>query len=222
MNYETEWKGLSIAIEKIEGETTQSYQAFLCYAFLQGTERTYEEVANRTGFNKDTMRMWAHQNKWNERVSAIDATRWLKEFEERESLLKSDNEKFVQANRKIKHQTIEQAEALLKLSSKLITRALDADEVIYGDYVETKDGRMIPTTTTIKMQSKVSDIPRLIDTAVKSIRAVNDLPTEVIERITVSDEDLSNLSIEEIIERRNRNRSDMANVSATIKLNGTQ
>jgi hypothetical protein len=44
---EHQWKALGIAIERLDGETMDAYQAFLAYAWIQGATRDYETVSKK-------------------------------------------------------------------------------------------------------------------------------------------------------------------------------
>src|SRR5690348_13460381 len=93
-HYTEYWQGIGIAIAKLEGETNDSYQGFLCYVALKGKQRSLDRVANLMGYHPGSVNLWSQQFKWAERASAVDAQVWIKEQQEREQLTREDNEKF--------------------------------------------------------------------------------------------------------------------------------
>jgi hypothetical protein len=178
---EENWEHLGIAIESVMGETSDAYQAFLAYAFLQFDERTLKKTSENTGYSERHLRTWMEQFDWVERAKGVDATRWLMEFEKRQELIKEDNLEFIESNRKQKKGFLGAAEKMLHAANKMLDELQKADEVIEEDWVETRDGRWVATTKTVKVAWKASDIPRYVEAALKLQRGVNDLPTEVIE-----------------------------------------
>jgi hypothetical protein len=219
MNYSDEWKSLGIAIAKLPEETNDNYQAFLAFAWLQGKERSCELVAERTGFGLGTCKIWQMQYRWLERASAVDAQRWLHEHSEREKLLAKDNEEFINANRKVKRKSLQLSNKMLGVASKLLDDAEMSGKVTETGMIETKDGRMVPTLTTIEMKAKISDIPRLVDTAVKVARLAADLPTEIINDLGVRPgTDFKDLSLEELQELQASNRKRLLENGAVQSL----
>lgn len=213
-----QFDALGIAIAKLDSETPEAYQAFLAYAWLQGVDRTLKNVAEKTGFAHISCKMWSDDNNWKDRAAVIDGLRWKAEYEHRESIIRADNDKFIQQNREIKEQGIKIGKQMLAVAGNLLNSAELADEVIATDEIETKDGRIVPTYTTIKMKAKISDIPRLVDTAVKVTRLVQDLPTDIIEMDLPVNADLSKLSVEELIELRDKNQRKMREIAAEGKV----
>lgn len=218
-NIEHDWHSLGVAIEKLPDEPSEAYQAFLAYAWLQYGERTYTGAAQRANMAPQTVSRYAQEFDWANRVSAVDAARWLKEFRDREALTEDDNRRYVEANRDAKDKLLNISQKMVEVAAKLIDSALISDEVIEGDMIQGADGIMYPTSTIINMKAKISDIPRLVDTAAKTMRMINDLPTEAVERnAEFLTQDYSNLSEEEIIALRNQNRLEMLRLGAIEKL----
>lgn len=213
-----DWKSLDIAIEKLPTETNDSYQAFLKFCWLQGKERSPENVAEELGYSVMTCRAWSFDHKWLDRADMVDAIKWKHEFTQRERLLEKDNQKFAEQNRHIKDQAMANARKMLNVANNLLAKAEIVDETVETGMVETKDGRMVPTFTEIRMKSKISDIPRLVDTAVKTARLVQDLPTEIIEAQVPVGADISNLSIEEILALREKNQRYLREKGAERKI----
>ena len=213
-----DWESLGIAIERIPGEAADAYQGFLQYAWLNGAERSSNKVAEITGFPLSTVRMWSTSFDWVDRAAVIDGIKWTHEFKKRQAILEKDTLEFADANRKLKMKGLEASDKMINTALNLLKKAESVDEIIEGDEVETKDGRMVPTTTVIHMKSKISDIPRLVSTAVTVGRLVQELPTEIIEDRVPIGADLSNLSFEELLELQERNRAEMRAKNTASKI----
>jgi hypothetical protein len=181
---------------------------FLTLHGLTGKERSVEAVAEKCGYNVGTCRIWQMNNTWLDRASAVDAQRWLHEYKEREKLLKKDNAEFVAENRKVKQQSQKIAQKMLNVAGNLLENAELAGKVLETGHVTTKDGRKVPTHTTIEMKAKISDIPRLAEAAVKISRLAADLPTEIIESLPIvaDGKDLGSYTIEELEQMQAKNR----------------
>lgn len=201
-----DWGSLDIAIQRLEHETPEAYQAFLQYAWLQGVDRCIRVVAEKTGFSVGNMRIWSTDNHWVDRAATIDGLRWMREYKEREKLLEQDNLKFAEENRKIKEKGLRAANKMIDVADHLLQSAEMVDDIIETGHVMTADNRRVPTHTVIKMKAKISDIPRLVDTAIKTSRLVQDLPTEIIENHLPIGTDLRNLSTEDLLAMRERNQ----------------
>lgn len=213
-----DWESLGIAIERILGEPADAYAAFLQFAWLSGAERTTNKVAEITGFALSTVRMWSTSFDWVDRAAVVDGIKWTHEFKKRQAILEKDTLEFADANRKLKTEGLAAAHKMIATANRLLEKAEVVDEVIETGMVETKDGRMVPTTTEIHMKSKISDIPRLVSTAVTVGRLVQDLPTEIIEDRVPIGADLSNLSVEELLELQERNRAEMRAKNTASKI----
>ena len=213
-----EWDSLGIAIRRLDIESQDAYQGFLQYAWLTGKERTSGKVAEILGFSHITVKLWSQEFNWSERVSIVDALRWQREFKEREKLLEKDNQKFAEENRQIKSQAISTSKKMLNVANNLLNSAELIDEMIETGKIETVDGRMVPTHTVIKMKAKISDIPRLVDTAMKVSRLAQDLPTEIVDHQIPIASDLSNLSVEELMDLRDQNQRVLREKGAISKI----
>lgn len=200
-----EWDSMGIAIRKLDSETEDAYQAFLSYAWLVGTERKHATVATRLGYILAEIKEWARANDWSERASAVDAIRWTMEMKSRNDLISEDNKRFVQENQQVKNNALRVSQKMLKEAERLLDQALVADEVQETGFITLDDGRQVATTTIVKMKSRVSDIPRLVDTAIKTSRLVQDLPTEIVENHLPLGADLESLSLDELMQLRETN-----------------
>lgn len=199
-----DFDALGISIERLPEETGQAYQAFLQYAWLQHTDRTNNKVAEKTGHSLMSIRGWAINHNWVERAALVDGLRFKFEFQQREQLQAEDNAKLITENRQIKLDGIKIARRMLTVADNLLNSAEVVDQIIETDHVETKDGRMIPTTTTIHMKAKVSDIPRLVDTAVKVSRLVQDLPTDIIQTQMPAATEVREMTTEQLMALREK------------------
>ena len=95
---------------------------------------------------------------------------------------------------------------MLDVAENLVQSASLAGKLVETGHVIDQDGRRVPTHTEIHMKAKVSDIPRLVDSAVKNTRLVNDLPTEIIRPVLPAPSELSSLSDEALENLRDDNR----------------
>lgn len=214
-----ELSGLGASIAKFsDSETNDAYQGFLTFAYLTGKARSLEAVAEKLGYNVHTVKIWCTQYNWIARVDQVDAQRWLREFRERERLTAKDNKKFAERNTKIREKSFAVSEKMLAVAEKLLQSADLAGEIIETGHVETADGRKVATMTEIHMKAKISDIPRLVDTAVKVARLAGDLPTEIVDRMIPATGDLSTLSFEELTKMRDDNREILIEKGAIQKL----
>lgn len=213
-----DWDSLGIAIQRVDGETPDAYQAFLQFCWLQGSDRTTKEVAKITGFSTHSTSIWSSNHNWAERAAIVDGLRWAHEYKAREATRQKENEKFAKENQSIKEKAMKAANQMLDVAQHLLQSAEIVDDMIETGHVETVDGRMVPTHTVINMKSKVSDIPRLADTAIKISRLVNDLPTEIIASEIPIGSDLKNLTTEELIALRERNQQILREKGAISKV----
>lgn len=203
-----DWDSLGIAIERLPDETPDAYSAFLQYAWLMPSQRSCQRVADDTGHAVLSCKRWHKDYNWQDRAATVDGIKWIHEFKAREASVAKDNEKFVEENRRIKEQGLEMSKKMLNVAGKLLDSAELADEIIETDHIMVGD-RKVALNTTIKMKSKVSDIPRLVDTAIKVTRLVQDLPTEIVEfseQIPVGS-DLKGLSVEQLMALREKNQA---------------
>lgn len=205
-------------IQPMEGETMAQFQAFLCFCSLAYTERQLEKVAKETGFSFNSVKMWSAQHKWIERAMRVDAHRWTEEFKRKQELTQEDNKKYILANRRVKDKTLALNEKLLGVLEKMVDKASKADEVQILDYVETKDGRVVPQTMQVITSFKFSDIPRTLDTIVKTARALNDLPLEEKPQLPAFDADPKELTYEELVAAREENLKHIHLLEAGSKL----
>lgn len=200
-------------IERYDGETETEYSAFLYFSSLSPKERIgpgiTKKVSEYSGLTETSVVVTKNRHSWNDRALLIDAHNWMIENEKRQALLSKDNEHFIQENREVKNESLQISKQMLTVAKKLLQNAELVDDIIETGWVETNDGRRVATTTQIKMRAKVSDIPRLVETAVKVSRLAADLPTEIlandINRVT----DLSNMTDEEIMELRAKNNKEL-------------
>jgi hypothetical protein len=220
-NFGPQYEALGVAIDRLEGETAVAYQAFLIYSGLIGKDRTAERVADKTHFPVTSVKAWMSQNQWQDRVANVDAQRWLIDYQEKQKLTEDDNKRFIEENRHIKRETIRAGKKMLQVANNLLDSATMADEIRETGYVITADNRSVPTTTQIFMKAKVSDIPRLVDTAIKASRLAQDLPTEIIDNLvagTPGSRDLSQLTEAEIEELAQENRKKLNFLTGVNKL----
>lgn len=208
--------GLGVAIERLPGEPPDAYQAFLKFAWLQTSERSIERTSKETGYTIATCQVWSMNYKWSDRATEVDAQRWLHEHLEREKLQFEDNKRFVEANREIKERSIATARKMLRVADNLLETADLAGETVETGHVITSDNRSVPTYTTINMKSKISDIPRLVDTAVKVARLAADLPTEIIDPVqrVAKNGNLRDMSDEELEAALAENRERVEKLGA--------
>lgn len=188
-----------------EKQYPSRFEAFLVFASLQFRDRSIEKVSEITGFTNGTCRLWSSKNKWSERVTNIDAFRYAEEYREKQELVRADNKKYILINRQIKEKTVQASMRMLDIVHKLLDTAMKADEVQHNDYIEDKDGNIVPTTTIIKMNAKLSDAPALLNAVVRATRAVNDLPMEDREELPAFTENLEDYTVDELIAMRNEN-----------------
>ncbi len=220
--FEENWEHLKISIQPVENENPDAYQAFLAYAYLQYDDRTIKKTVEVTGYPETHVKRWLSEFDWIERAKSLDATRWVIEYEARQALLKEDNQSFIESNRKQKKEFLSAGEKMLDFVNKgldLLQRT-DETETVESEYVETIDGRVVPTIihTTIKVAWKASDLPRYAEAALKLQRGVNDLPTEVIET-PQSSESVKELTTDEIKARRDEIQRE---INSIIQANGVQ
>lgn len=206
-DYNDYWKSLEIAIAKHPSESNDAYQAFLCFVALRGKQRCLETVAEATGYALSTLKQYQMFYKWLDRADAVDAQVWIREQQDREQIIRKDNEKFAIENAAIKKDVLRIGRKMLKSAENLLQNVEVSGKVIETGHVETKDGRRVATHTTIEMKAKVSDIPRLVDTAVKVTRLANDLPTEIVDLPQLPKAgEIGKLSIEQLQQMREDNR----------------
>lgn len=216
---EQNWKGIGLAIEKLTKEPHQAYEAFLQYAWLQYAERTVARVVKITGLPEFKIQAWFRAFDWQDRASLVDGMRWNHEFRQREAVLSKDNEKFAEMNRSIKERGLAMSTKMLAVAEKLLGDAEISGNIIETDRVTTADGRSVPLMTQINMKAKISDIPRLASTALLLARAIQDLPTEVLDQhkpLPIGD--YSELSLEELEAMRSENRQQLALKSGISKV----
>lgn len=192
------WKGLGIAIAQLETETNDAYQGFLCFVSLRGKQRSCERVAALLGYSEGGVKLWQMNHKWQERSSAVDAQVFIKEQQDRDQLTREDNEKFAKDNAAIKQKALRITAKMMDVAENLLSKAELDGKVVETGIVTTDDGRKVATHTEIHMKAKVSDIPRLVDTAVKVTRLVNELPTEIVRPILPNTSALAKMSEEEL------------------------
>lgn len=216
MATQEEIKALEATIEKVSpDEPNDAYQAFLRYASYIGKQRTLERVASDLGFGLTTVQVWSSRYQWMKRVDQVDAQRWIIEHRKREELLEQDNKHFIEENREIKQKSITIAKKMLNTATNLLSSADLAGKVIETDKVTLLDGSVVPLKTTIEMKSKVSDIPRLVEVAVKVARLSADLPTEIVRPQILSSDDLEKLSAEELLQLAQDNRAELNRLGIT-------
>lgn len=182
---ELEYDVLESLIEKMDGESTPAYTAFLYYAQLTPPERLADDViakvAKYMGREHSTVRLYRQNYDWETRAEMVDAYRFKLDFEESREATRADRMKYVEFNREIKTQMMENLKKTTGVIATLIGYAdLIGEEKQTGE-IETKDGRKVFQFTTVNMKAKVSDIAILANSVAKCARAINDLPTEVIE-----------------------------------------
>lgn len=210
-------------IERIEGETPNEYSAFLAFAQLPPSQRIGADMMKYVAEN--SMLVAAQiphirsKNQWHERANQIDAHNWMVDHQKREKLREADNEKFIAESRLIQEKALKLSDQMMDVAGHLLTSAKLIDKTIETGHVTTKDGRKVPTVTTVHMKSKVSDIPRLAEVGMKMARLAADLPTEIIETDLAAGADLSNLSDEELIALREKNHRTLLEKSGILKSN---
>lgn len=205
-HYTEYWQGMQIAIAKVDRETPDSYQGFLCYASLKGKDRSIDRVAQLLGYHVGTVNLWSQQFKWQERSSAVDAQVFIKEQQERDQLTREDNERFARENSKVKDRAIKITNSMLDVAENLLKSATLAGKLVETGHIVDQDGRRVPTHTEIHMKAKISDIPRMVDSAIKNTRLVNELPTEIVRPVLPSSSQLKNMSTEELQQMSEDNR----------------
>lgn len=213
-------------IEKQPGESDIEYAAFLFFAAMPPKERHEKtmvpRVAEYSGLAAASVWNARAEFSWFDRANLIDAHNWLVENQKRADMLSEDNAKFIQETREIKEKSLDASRKMLSVASNLLDSAELVDQIIETDHVITQDGRRVPTHTTIKMKAKISDIPRLVDTAVKVSRLASELPTEIVENDLAIGADLSQLSDEELLALRHKNHRRLIEKGAASKVTTTQ
>lgn len=172
-------------IEKRDTESATAYTAFLKFARLPESDRR-SEVANPilaefTGLSINTIKQYRHDFEWDERASMIDAYHFKLDFEANRKEFEKDRVKYIEHNRQIKEKSIEHLKGMSNVIGQLISYGELIGKEEPTDFVETKDGRTVPTYTVVNMKAKVADIATLMNSMVKLTRLVNDLPTTIIE-----------------------------------------
>lgn len=193
---------LESLIEKLDGESASAYSAFLCYAALAPNERAGEialpKLMDYTGLSENTLKQYREIHEWQERANLVDAYQFKLNFEETREMMKADRVKYVEFNRQIKDQMMENLLKTTGVISTLISYAdLIGEEKKTGEF-ETKDGRILHQFTTVNMKAKVSDIAVLANAVTKCARAINELPTEIIENKIATNIDLNKLQSSEL------------------------
>lgn len=212
-------------IERQENEPPNAFTAFLFFASLIPSERpghiAFPKVAAHVQTDVQNIRRWFNNYQWDERVSTYDAYVFLENHKQRSQLAQQDNIRWVEEHRKAKDRTLNIADKMLSVAENLLSTAEMSGKVIETDKIQTADGRMVPTKTIIHMKSKVSDIPRLVEVAVKTQRLAADLPTEIIEdRDGIMTADLSTLTDEELQSLIEKNNKEIIQLGATAKVTG--
>jgi membrane-bound inhibitor of C-type lysozyme len=205
-HYTEYWKGMDIAIAMLDTETNDSYQGFLCFVSLKGKQRSTERVAQLLGYHEGTVKIWQQNHKWMDRASGVDAQVFIKEQQERDQLTREDNEKFAKENARFKDRALKITNKMMEVAENLLQSATLANKMVETGHVIDAHGRKVPTHTEIHMKAKVSDIPRLVDTAVKTTRLVNELPTDIVRTTIPNSSALSSMTDEELTRMREDNR----------------
>lgn len=193
---------LDLAIAREPDETEAEYECFLKFVSLHGKNRHINVVAEALGYSHVTLISYHKKNRWSDRASIVDAMAWKRQYEQRLDDQKESNIAFAEKNRLLRERALKISDSALSVCEGLLAKAELADEVIETDKVETKDGRIVPIYTTIKMKAKISDIPPLLTSAIRVARLVQDLPTEIIESKVPATTDIASMSDAELNELR--------------------
>jgi hypothetical protein len=221
-------EGLAIEeiIQRYPTESAVEYAGFLEYARLPKHRREDKsgllEIAEKLG--QPSASIVRHKNlyNWDDRVALLDAYEFKREFEQRQSILSKDNERYIEQTRKVKNGLQMQLEKALSVLEGLLDYALMAGREIKTGEILTQDGVLMPTHTRIEMKAKVSDISPLLRAIAHTSRLINDLPTEIVENKIIETSDLSSLTTQEIEELLSKTRAERLSISGIQKLEGTQ
>lgn len=213
-----DWDSLDVPIVQEIGEPSDAYQAFLQFAWEQYADRNIARVAQITKYPESRIASWHKNWNWEERASMVDSIRWKYEFRQREKELAKENAEIAQRNRSIKEKGLQITEKMLTVAQNLLNSAELVDEMVESDFVDTADGRRVPTMTVIKMKSKISDIPRLVETAVRTNNLVQGLPTEIVETVSLDSVDLENLSYEQLKQLKEKNEKDLKSLRSAQEI----
>lgn len=216
-------KTLEQIVQRRDDESQGAFSAFLAYCSLPTKERLNQSqvlklVAEATGLSESTLFQYRQLYDWDERVSQVEAQRWIREEADRQEQIAADNKKFVAQNRKLKERTNNISLSMLEVAEKLLEKVKVSDEKIEEGFVETVDGRKVPTFVQYHVKAKVSDIPRIVESALKAQRYIQDLPTEVVETEIPIGADLSGLTVEELIALREKNQQILREKGALGKV----
>lgn len=199
-----EYDVLENLIERKDGESSAAYNAFLHYARLspldRGADSVDEKIAKTLGKSLSTVRQYKYTYEWENRVQLIDAYQFKLDFDETRNMMKADREKYVEFNREIKSTMMENLKKTTNVIANLLSYADLIGEEKKTGQVELKDGTTAFLYTKVDMKAKLSDIAVLANSVTKCARAINDLPTEVIENKVASNINLNNLDSQQLDE----------------------
>lgn len=187
-------------IKRVEGESDAAYSAFCRYALMDEKDRPFEKsipvLAETSTLSESTIKQYAVNFKWNERVGSIVSYLLMLNIKEQHELNRELNLTFIETNREVRIELMEAIKKTTTLLTKTLNWAMVANEEKVTEWIVDSHGNEVPVKTEVKMAFKPADIPALFTALKKGVELVNEIPTEIINNRPISNVNVS--SIEDI------------------------
>lgn len=200
-------------IQKEPDETASGYSVFLYWALLPPAERPNSQALKKLseifGLSEGTIRQYRSAYNWDERINTLDAYIFKVQIQTRNELFEKNNEKIANEMREFQEIGMNNARLAMETAKNLLETFAMSNKPIQTDFVKAvmPDGstKAVPTTTTIEMSARVSDIAPLMRVAGDLPLRLMGLPTETVRYQTlVTDKPLSEKTYDELDEEAAR------------------
>jgi hypothetical protein len=218
-------------LQSEENESPSAYAGFLFFVNLPVTERYGEGVAERvaeaTSSASDTVTTWRAANHWFARVKLIDAHFARMQFNQRFKANEEHNLRFAEKARKLQEEVLENSQLAAQVVKNLLSNINLGMTVKPTDFVKVlqDDGshKVMPITTKIEMNAKMSEIASLMNAAASCPSRVAGLPIENVPLESRNLQgDFAGKTDDEIKAMQNKIAKEKAKLFGTQSIDGVQ